>query len=136
MKKADILKAIKKIRARSQWGEGVKFYAEWLLDNYEEYVQFCYREWSLRNDDSKFNPPPMTEKILLNGAHDWKEYSWGGCAFVSDFDICQTLLTPSEQARKKDGELPPNSRESWLDVQARALSQAAELLLTITKNNK
>ncbi|MBR0290252.1 MAG: hypothetical protein IJQ82_14855 [Selenomonadaceae bacterium] len=136
MKKADILKAIRKIRSRSQWKDGVKFYAEWLLDNYEEHVQFLYSEWLLRDDDNEFTPPPMTEKILLNGARNWKEYSWGGCAFVYDFDICQTLATPSEQARTKDGELPPNSRESWLDVQARALAQAAELLISIVKNNK
>ena len=90
----------------------------------------------MRDDNSEFTPPPMTEKILLNGARDWKEYSWSGNAFVSDFDICQTLATPSEQARKKDGELPPNSRESWLDVQARALHQAAELLIALTKSDK
>lgn len=130
------MKAIRESRARSQWGEGVKFYAEWLLDNYEEHIEFLYSEWLLRDDDTEFTPPPMTEKLLLNGARNWKEYSWGGNAFVSDFDICQTLATPSVQARTRDGELPPNSRESWLDVQARALSNAAELLIAITKSNK
>lgn len=89
------MKAIRKIRSRSKWGEGVKFYAEWLLDNYEEHIDFLYSEWLLRDDDTEFTPPPMTEKLLLNGARDWKQYSWGGNAYVSDFEICQTLATPS-----------------------------------------
>ena len=132
MKKSEVLNAIRGIRARSTWQAGVKFYAEWLLDNYVEEVEYCRNEWLQKNDDSAFVAPVLTEKLLLNGARDWRRYSEGGCALVSDFEICQTLATPSEQSRRRDGELPPNSRETWLDVQARALRQAAELLLSIT----
>lgn len=35
---------------------------------------------------------------------------------------------PSELRRVKGGSRNPNSRESWLDVQARALWQAAEVI--------
>lgn len=65
---------------------------------------------------------------LKSGATDWNEYSYGGCALIYDEDIAKRLCTPSELKRKRNGELPPNSRESWLDVQARACCQAAIMI--------
>lgn len=75
----------------------------------------------------------ITEKNLLNGADNWKEYSYGGCALIYDVDICHRLCTPSEIKKTKDGERRPNKRETWIDVQARALFQAAQLIMKIKK---
>ena len=107
MTKAEILKAIEETRARSVWQNAVKWYAEWLVDENVE-------------DFSK----PITEK------------AWSGCAYCYNHQICETLATPSEQRRTKNGALRPNSREEWLDVQARALAQAAMLILGIVNSNK
>ena len=49
-------------------------------------------------------------------------------ADVHDADICERLCCPSEIKKKKHGELSPNAGETWLDVQARALKQAARLV--------
>ena len=62
---------------------------------------------------------------LLNGAADWSQYSWGGCSLIYDGDIAERLCCPSELKKTRNGERRPNSREEWLDVQARALFQAA-----------
>lgn len=62
---------------------------------------------------------------MLNGARDWSEYSCGGCALVYDGDIAEHYCTPSELKKTRNGDRRPNAREDWLDVQARALSQAA-----------
>ena len=61
---------------------------------------------------------------MLNGARDWNAYSWGGSALIYDGDIAERLCTPSELKRTRHGERRPNSREEWLDTQARALYQA------------
>lgn len=50
--------------------------------------------------------------------------AWGGSALVYDGDIAAALCTPSELKRTRNGDRRPNSREEWLDVQARALRQA------------
>ena len=63
--------------------------------------------------------------IMRNGADDWSDYSWGGCALIYDSDIAEHYCTPSELKKTRNGERRPNSREEWLDVQARALRQAA-----------
>ena len=68
------------------------------------------------------------KSALLNGAETWAQYSYGGCALVYDSDIAERLCSPSEYKRKRGGELAPSSCESWLDCQARALSQAARLI--------
>ena len=102
--------------ARSAWQRGVYDYALMLLDD--------------RYDVKEFHETGLKE-LLLNGASSWHEYSWGGCSLIYDEDIAKVLCTPSELKRRDYGRLKPNSREEWLDVQARALYQAYTLILKI-----
>jgi broad specificity phosphatase PhoE len=73
------------------------------------------------------------KKELLNGAANWREYSYGGCALIYDADIAERLCAPSEYRRTREGKRAPSTGESWLDVQARALGQAATLIATVAK---
>ena len=98
---------------RSAWDKGVLSYALELLESYE--------------------PTVVTQEGLLNGASNWSAYSYGGCFNIYDEDIAKSLCTPSELKAKKGGELQPNQRETWLDVQARALGQASHLILRASK---
>ena len=109
--------------ARSAWDKGVKEYAGDLLDLFEE--------WDRYAEPNGFAKPTFDKKTLLNGADDWSQYSWGGWSLIYNSDIAERLCTPSELTRTKNGERRPNSREEWLDVQARALYQAAGLLLRL-----
>lgn len=109
--------------ARSAWDKGVNEYADELLDLFEE--------WDKYAEPNGFTPPTFCTETLLNGAEDWQQYSWGGLSLIYDSDIAERLCTPSELKRTKNGERRPNSREEWLDVQARALHQAAGLLLRL-----
>ena len=113
MEKEEIKKALEKEKARSAWKAGVIKYAFDILDNIDDVE--------------------VTEKILLNGAKNWHQYSEGGCALIYDVDICHRLCTPSEIKKTKDGERRPNKRENWLDTQARALYQAARLIMKIKR---
>lgn len=118
-------KSIDCISPRSAWGRGVKLYACELLGSLAECV-----EWARKNGE----PSPLESRetvraALLNGAEDWSQYSWGGCALIYDGDIAERLCTPSELKRKRGGELKPNAAEDWLDVQARALYQASVKVL-------
>ena len=47
-------------------------------------------------------------------------------------DIAKRLGT-SEFKKSKNGESNPNSREEWLDVQARALTQAEILIIRLAR---
>lgn len=101
--------------ARSAWARGVKAYALELLDSLAELTA------------AQLADPAAVRAALLNGAQDWQEYSDGGCSLIYDPDIAARVCTPSELKRAHNGERRPNSRETWLDVQARALFQAARL---------
>ena len=109
--------------ARSAWDKGVKEYADELLETFAETVEY----YDKRGEQS----PTLCTATLLNGADDWSQYSWGGLSLIYNGDIAERLCTPSELKRTKNGERRPNSREEWLDVQARALHQAAGLLLRL-----
>ena len=111
MKNQSLYSKIESIKPRSAWSRGVQSYALELVES---------AEVELTPDNAK--------AALINGAQDWKQYSEGGCAEIYDAAIAERLCSPSELKRKRGGELQPNSRESWLDVQSRALFQAFKLI--------
>ena len=99
-------------KARSYWERGVYQYVLLILLPIDKDVDITSSNLS----------------ILLNGASTWQEYSEAGNAYVHDATIAETLCTPSELKRNKGGELNPNRYESWRDVQAKALYQAAAII--------
>ena len=105
--KQKITDAIESIKPRGAWQTAVKTYALELLEEMEG---------------------DFSADKLLNGAENWNAYSYGGRALIYDGDIADRVCSPSELKRKKGGKLAPTARESWLDCQARALSQAARLI--------
>lgn len=117
MKTTELIEKIESTPARSAWTKGVKDYAVMILERLE--VE------DITQEDIKAG-------MLLNGAKDWEQYSYGGCALVYDQDIAETLCTPSElrKVTRKDGTIRQNAngRENWLDVQTRALFQANILI--------
>lgn len=98
--------------AHSAWSRGVKAYALEMIEGRED---------------------GFSQASLLNGAENWRAFSYGGCSLIYDADIAERLCAPSEYRKTRQGERAPNARETWLDVQARALSQAATLIATVSK---
>lgn len=125
-KKETLLKNIEASKARSAWGKGVKTYAYELVEETED----TQLEKLINNRPllsySQFRNE--LKKILLNGADNWKVYSWGGCSLIYDCDIAERLCTASELVKSRNGRKKPNRNEFWLDTQARALFQAFELV--------
>lgn len=105
-------------KERSAWDKGVTVYALELVEQLAEAAEGGYI------DAEDLTAPRMLRKALLNGADDWSAYSWGGYSLIYNSDIAERLCCPSELKRTRNGERRPNSREEWLDTQARALSQA------------
>lgn len=109
--------AIESQPARSAWGRGVKTYALEMIDNLEEY--------------NRGEVPSSTNEMmdwLLNGARDWKQASEGGSWLITNEEIAQRLCSPAELKKVAGGRRQPNKRETWIDVQARALFQAAQIV--------
>lgn len=106
-------------KQRSAWDKGVTQYALELVDELAEQINGGYA------DPTELVKPRALRAALLNGAKDWREYSWGGCSLIYDPDIASRLCCPSELKKTRNGERRPNGREEWLDVQGRALFQAA-----------
>lgn len=115
MKKA--LESLESRTDRSAWNRGVTLYTRELLADVVENVEHAY--FAAPQTRAEF------ERAALNGAGTWGEYSYGGSSLIYDCDIAERLCAPSELKKKRGGELNPNSRETWIDTQARALLQAA-----------
>lgn len=109
-----IFERIAHLNPRSAWNRGVMRYALELVNSIDVGEE-------------------ITEKNLLNGADNWKEYSYGGRALIYDVDICHRLCTPSEIKKTHNGERRPNKQENWLDTQARALYQSVRLIMKIKR---
>lgn len=124
--KVNITKTIEKIEGlkfRSIWQKAVKEDAIWLL---EEIVD--RHDDDVVNDTMTFKSMEGFENVLRMGAETWKDFSEGGGALIYNEDIAKHYCTASELKKTRNGERKPNSRESWLDVQARALWQAALMI--------
>lgn len=105
MDKSKLLEILRSEKpARSAYKCGVQAYAVDVVDEIDK-------------DDIKLNDISYKYDIA-------KRDSYGGCYLIYDEDIARRLCCPSELKRVKYGEKDPNSRETWLDVQARALYQA------------
>ena len=107
---------------RSAWDKGVTLYAFELVENLKARAAY---------DGRTPESGKECRDWMLGGASDWTQYSWGGSSIIYDGDIAERLCTPSELKKTRNGERRPNSREEWLDVQARALHQAAKRVYTI-----
>ena len=108
----------KEKKARSKWKKAVLQDAQRLLENVIE----GYME---DGEEVEIN-----EKLLLNGAENWKQYSWYGSALIYNGEIAEHYSTPSELkfwGFTKDGGVKRDTNtagEHLLDIQARALYQA------------
>ena len=125
----DIRNELDASHGKSAWKFGVHCYA---VDMFAEYVE----RRGLNLWDETIRIGKITEEDLLNGAKDWKQYSHDGNARIYDSDICQRLCSQREQKRTQYGKLPPNDHEDWLDVQARALQEAACLVIKAVNRRK
>ena len=101
---------------KSAWAKGVEIYVQELREHLTE------------------NNLPATKEAMLNGADNWREYSYSGCSFIYDYEIAERLCNPSELKRTDNGRLQPNRNETWLDCQTRALHQASSIVLRDAKN--
>jgi hypothetical protein len=117
MTKKQLLTAVAAHKAgRSAWSRGIKAYAVELVESLE--------------DGADLSNERLLEKALLNGAGDWQQYSESGCALCYNADIAERLCSASELKRVRGGERQPNSRETWLECQSRALWQAHKVIET------
>lgn len=113
MLRTEIMKELENRNDRSAWDKGVTAYALELLEGIET--------------------EEVTRELLLNGADNWDQYSYGGSSLIYDCDIAERLCCPSELKKKKGGELAPNNHEEWLDVQAKALFQACNRIMKLAR---
>jgi len=118
----EIRETIRSIKPRSAWDKGVCQYAFDLLETIDEGISGGWLDADI------LEAPKILRKALLNGADNWQDYSYGGCALIYDEDIATRLCTPSELKKTRNGQRNPNKNETWLDVQTRALHQASRMI--------
>lgn len=104
---------------RSCWSRGVAS----LIRDYAEYVLGEHEGEEVNNKE--------LFKLWSCGAETLRDAVYGGCFDIWNYDIAKRLCTPSEFKRSKEGMRSPNSRETWLDVEYRALYRAVCLAYRI-----
>lgn len=118
MKAKEIIGKLESLKTpRSAWKKGVLYYAFYILKKIPQETEI------------------ESENDLLNGAKDWGHASYSACFYVNDELIALTICNNSELRITNYGKRRPNRDETWLDVQARALFQASQLILSIIENH-
>lgn len=110
---------LEQLNPRSKWGRAVRDDAMDMLGNLSD------GDMELPSDRHELR------QLLLDGASDWTQYSYYGCALVYNVDIAEHYFTPSQLRRymapRHDASMAFNG-ESLLDMQARALRMAEHLI--------
>lgn len=104
---------------KSAWNNGIKAY----MHDFIDYDMAQFEKLIQSRNFADF------EKILLNGADNWKHHSWSGCSLCYNYDIL-TRLCPASIIKKYENCSIVNGVE-LLDIQARALKQACKKLYFI-----
>jgi hypothetical protein len=121
------LKAIIKKESKkrcSAYIKGILIYADELLEQVQDDLDYCQKNGIEWNYDLNKIDRKSFEKLFLNGADNWNDFSYGGCSLIYDYEIALRLCTPSELKRKKEGSNNPNRNQNWLDLQTIALRRA------------
>ena len=87
---------------------------------------------NLKYTSYQINTLKDVRKALLNGARDWNQYSYGGCALVYNYDIAKHYLSEDKQQDFKFKRGP--EKGCWngiklLDFQATCLREASRACL-------
>lgn len=87
---------------------------------------------NLKETSYQINSLKDVRKALLNGARDWDQYSYGGCALIYDGDIAEHYLSEDKQQDFKFKRGP--EKGCWngiklLDFQATCLREASRACL-------
>ena len=121
----ETIKAIESTHPRSKWGQGVKQTA---LDMLEPFRDETIPE---RFADRR--------KMLLDGAHGWESYIYGGCGLVYNHDIAERFFTASEMREYMrpghDASMAWHG-ETLLDMYVRAIRQAEILIARCARESK
>lgn len=125
-------KAIEARKCRSAWEKGVKAQALDFCDDLADWAAYDTNcGGKLANGVIRCENWADFREMMLNGAENWTRASEGGNGLCYDGDIAERYCTASELKRNKGGELAPNGRETWLEVQARGMKQACALLFNV-----
>lgn len=132
MKINEIQSKLNAFNPKSAWKKGVKEYA---LEIVEEYIDGgSWHDDDITDAKQVLNYTATKDERLLDIARTMSE---GGCFLIYNSDIAERLCTKSEllHATHKDGSLREyaNARESWIDVQSRAVYQAACMINRVIK---
>lgn len=131
MKIEDMRAAVGSAKARSAWDRGVKAQALDFCDDMAGWAVFDTENTpgeGLAGGVVRCATVGELVDLLKNGAEDWNHASYGGNGLIYDTDIAKRYCSPSELKKTRGGERKPNAREDWLDVQARGMGQAAQMV--------
>lgn len=115
-----IRKAIEARKERSAWSKGVQAYALEMLERFDD--------WRAFNEANGESVPELDQRTALNGAKDWREWSYGGQGLCYNSYIAERLCTPSELRKLDGGARFPAGSDTWCDVECRAAWQAWRMI--------
>lgn len=114
----------------TQWEKAKLLYAE---DFIEDLINNFEYNFDYNKNFNKDYEKEITEELLLNGAKDWREYSYGGNSLIYNIDIMNRLINPEtflddiQTINSKYNKLLYKNRDiTILDLQALCLEEAAK----------
>lgn len=100
----------------------ISYYMDHLLTSYSDMCEYAR--------DNGLSVPDFTEETLLNGSSSWEEYSYGGLALISNWDL-HNLFYPVDLYGVATIDEVEALSTKLLDMQGVALGAAWEAINTL-----
>ena len=130
--KQTVLNELTRHESHSAWMHGVVAYAVNMLNSISDH-DFAYLVYYAQQEGE--DGIEKARAILHTPYDNWRNYSRLN-GWLSDEAIATLLCTPEELKRFDGGKLPPNGRSTWIDIQTRAMYNAACLIVATVQGLK
>ena len=125
--KQAVINELAKHEEHSAWMHGVVAYAGDILNRFSD-MDFGYLVYRCNRAFSREDGADRLRMDLCSPFNDWNVYS-RELGLKDDKAIATRLCTPEELRRFDGGNIQPNGRTTWTDIQTRALYNAACLIV-------
>lgn len=112
-----VMERVKAEHMRSPYRQGIQIQAVEML-----------QELSEKGFPNEYSSVKELKEALLNGAKDFKEWTYSGFGLIYDTDIAARFCGPKELKRVQNGLRDPHKGSTWIDMYAQAVNEAYKLI--------
>lgn len=131
MNKSELLSRIQAIKTRSQWDKGIKYYMEWIVEDYPDSINFTNAFQHL-----PYKPTEQDKKHFKHDRTSLNYYCCFKCSKGGSFEVCNQTIIETLLTAATIKKAPKKHHENAYEYQTKAIYQACLFINDILNGRK